>query len=117
LEVIQDAPSRIASISSVAKEGLGLSSTSPTGGHDSAESLNEDRLFLMMNRVRIRHPKATLLITAMVAEYAVNPINRLSIPVLERRPAVAVDVITSNNVGANNIQCFLPKDTELAMRT
>ena len=101
----------------MAKEGLGLSETSLTGGHGSAESFKEDRLFLMMKRVLIRHPNATLLNTVMVAEYAVNPINRLSILVLERRPAIAVDDITSNDVGANNIQCFLPKDTELAMRT
>lgn len=94
-----------------------MSSTSLTGGHGSAASFKEDRLFLMTKRVLIRHPNATLLNTAMVVEYAVKPINRLSTPVPERRPAIVVEVTTSSDVGAHNIQCFLPKDTEWAIRT
>ena len=67
LEVIQDAPSRIASMSSVANEGLGFSSICLTGGQ-SFDELTAERFFLMTNSVRKRQPNAIVLNTAMVVE-------------------------------------------------
>jgi len=67
-EVIHDAPSRIASISSVAKEGLGLSSIWLAGGQGSLTSLMALRFFLIMKRVRIKHPNAIVLRAAMLIE-------------------------------------------------
>lgn len=68
LDVIHDAPSRIASISSVANEGLGFSSITLTGGHGSDSSFIEARLRLIMRRVPTRQPNAKLLRAAMVEE-------------------------------------------------
>ena len=67
LEVIQDAPSRIASISSVPNEGLGFSSICFTGGQ-SFEEFTAERFFLMTNSVRIRQLNAIVLDTATVIE-------------------------------------------------
>ena len=67
LEVIQDAPSRIASMSSVPNEGLGFSSICLTGGQ-SFDGLTAERFFLMMNSVRKRKLNDIVLNTAMVAE-------------------------------------------------
>ena len=72
LEVIQDAPSRIASMSSVANEGLGFSSICLTGGH-SLEEWTAERFFLITNSVRIRQPSIIVLDTAMIVEYDNNP--------------------------------------------
>jgi hypothetical protein len=67
-DVIHEAPSRIASIFSVAKEGRGFSSIILTGGQGSVSSLRAARLRLMAIRVPMRQPNATVLRTAMVEE-------------------------------------------------
>lgn len=56
LDVMHEAPSRIASISSVVKDGLGISCIILTEGQDSASSLRAARLRLMAMRVAIRQP-------------------------------------------------------------
>jgi hypothetical protein len=117
LEVIHEAPSRMASISSVANDGLGCSSICLTGGQGSDSSWTTARLRLMASRVPTRQQKAMELITAMVLVYETSPINKLGTWAPERTAAMPVEVATSTKVGAQSIQCFSPKDTERPIRT
>jgi hypothetical protein len=66
LEVIHDAPSRIASISSVANDGLGCCSICLTGGQGSDSSCTTARLRLIASSVPMRQQNAMELRMAMV---------------------------------------------------
>lgn len=116
-EVIQEAPSRIASISSVAKEGLGFSSTCLTGGQGSDSSLSTARLRFMTMSVPMRQPNAKLLNMATPEEYATRPTKRLGKAAAERIPAIPVEVVASSKVGIHSIQCLVPKEIERPKRT
>ena len=118
-EVIQDEPSLSMLISSVAKLGRRRSSTgaSLAGGQGSRISSSAARFFLMMMRVPTRQLKAAVLRTAVVVEYATSPMKKLRTLVAASTPAIAVEVATRSKVGAQSIQCLLPKATERPIRT
>jgi hypothetical protein len=68
VEVIQDAPSRRPSMSSVAKEGRGFSMTLFMGGQGSEASFRAARLRLMLSKVMIKHESDIVLRIASVDE-------------------------------------------------
>lgn len=104
-EVIQELPSLSASMSSVANEGRGaFSSMGCAGGHGFLISLRAVRLRLMVKRVPMRQPNATVLKIATDEEYAASPIKKLDTPLPASTPAIAVEVTARIEVGAQSNQ-------------
>ena len=104
LDVIHELPSRIASTSSVAKEGRAFSSTSRAGGQLSAGSFRAARLRLMVTRVRTSQPKAAVVRIATPLEYPTRPMKKVDTLVPASTPATTVEVATRTTVGAQMTQ-------------
>lgn len=115
-DVIQELPSFIASISSVANEGRGRSSL-VAGGHGAFGSFKAERFRRIMTSVPTRKLKAAVFKSATAVEYDTMPMNRLGIPTPLIMPATTVEDVTMAVTGSQMIHWFHPNEMGLPIRT